>query len=222
MTAANSYFAYVFSNCGPLTTTFTQLATCTSARAYRLAFTGVTKEDCDDYRDSRRLYETLYGAYFSPGLYCPSLWETVRMAARDTSSPLTSSGILTGYSHDDHLNCPDWIYDCADSGSLMKHALQPKCCPMYLPFAPSFYRRLFDTTIDGPMGSSGVVANSSGVCIPVDPNYAVSKGCQGHEAYSYQYAKTTYTYTNGSTTGVSVFNSATSTFRLYDPGARDI
>ncbi|CEL06896.1 hypothetical protein ASPCAL10065 [Aspergillus calidoustus] len=134
------------------------------------------------------------------------------MAARDTSSPLTSSGILTCYSHDDHLNCPDWIYDCADSGSLMKHALQPKCCPMYLPFAPSFRRRLFDTTIDGPMGSSGIVANSSGVCIPVDPNYAVSKGCQGHEAYSYQYARTVYTYTNGSTTGVTAFNSPTSTF----------
>jgi hypothetical protein len=98
------------------------------------AFTAVTKEDCDNYLDSRRLYETPYGAYFSPGLYCPSLWETVRMAARDTSSPLTSSGILTGYSHDDHLNCPDWIYDCEDSGSLMEHALQPRCYPRYLPF----------------------------------------------------------------------------------------
>jgi hypothetical protein len=86
----------------------------------------------------------------------------------------------------------------------------------------SFHRRLFDTTIDGLMDSGGMVASSNGIAISGNPDYAVSKRCQGHETYSFQYAKTTYTYTNGSTTGVTVCNSSTSTFRQYDPGARDI
>ncbi|KAJ0414179.1 hypothetical protein BJY00DRAFT_319074 [Aspergillus carlsbadensis] len=234
ITATNSYFTYIFSNYGPLTTTFTQPPKCTAAvdligsvdptdgsiyPQYNAActynstgtyndecwpdttptttltppaFTGITDEDFDDYLSSRRQYETPYGAFYSPGLYCPSGWETVGMAARDTSSALTSSGVLADSSYDDHSNCPDQIYDCADRESLMKHALQPGqtmalCCP------------------------SDMVSNN-GFCISVATDYTVSTGCVGEATYSYEYAKTTYTYTNGSTTGVTVFNTPTSTF----------
>ncbi|KAL3490279.1 hypothetical protein BJX62DRAFT_238258 [Aspergillus germanicus] len=235
ITATNSYYTFVFSNYGPLTTTFTQPPKCTStidligsvdptdgsiyaqynaactydspdpyyegcwpattptATLTAPAFTGITEEDFEGYLESQIQYETPYGAYFSPGLYCPSGWETIGMAARDASSALTSSGGLTEYSYDDDMKCPDFIYDCADRGSLMKHALQPGqtmalCCP------------------------SGMITNHNGLCISVATDYAVSTGCQGHETYSYEYAKTTYTYTNGSTTGVTVFNSPTATF----------
>jgi hypothetical protein len=34
------------------------------------AFTGITEEDFEKYLESKRQYETPYGAYFSLGLYC--------------------------------------------------------------------------------------------------------------------------------------------------------
>jgi hypothetical protein len=109
----------------------------TTATLTAPAFTGNSAEDFEEYLESRRQYETPYRAYFSPGLYCPSGWETIGMAARDTSSALTSSGNLTEYSYDNDMKCPDFIYDCADRGSLIKHALQPGetmalCGPRYI------------------------------------------------------------------------------------------
>ncbi|KAL3454248.1 hypothetical protein BJX65DRAFT_302034 [Aspergillus insuetus] len=194
ITATNSYYTFVFSNYGPLSTTFTQPPKCTSTVDLIVSLSrGITEEDFEEYLDLRRQYETPYRAYFSPGLYCPSGWETIGMAARDASRALTTSGSLADYSYGDYSKCPDWVYDCADKRSLMKHALQPGqimalCCP------------------------SGMVTNHNGICISVATDYTVSTGCQGHETYSYQYAKTTYTYTNGSTTDVTVFNSPTATF----------
>jgi hypothetical protein len=158
ITATNSYYTFVFSNYGPLTTTFTQPPKCTSTidligsvdptdgsiyAQYNAtctydspgpyyegcwpattptvtltapAFTGITEEDFEGYLESRIQCETPYGAYFSPGLYCPSGWETIGMAARDASSALTSSGGLTEYSYDDDMKCPDFIYYCAIGG----------------------------------------------------------------------------------------------------------
>jgi hypothetical protein len=36
-----------------------------------------------------------YGIYYSPGLFCPSGWATVGIAARDGSSSLSQSGLMT-------------------------------------------------------------------------------------------------------------------------------
>lgn len=81
-----------------------------------------------------------YGAYYSPGLYCPLGWETIGMAARDASSSLTSSGILVPttattttqtYATDDMYY---YMFNYEDPASVLKDILEPKqtmvvCCP---------------------------------------------------------------------------------------------
>lgn len=79
------------------------------------------------------------GGYYSPGLYCPSGWETIGIAARDASSSLSSSGILStppaiAISSSDpysfYYATATWDY----AATIMKRELAPQqtmavCCP---------------------------------------------------------------------------------------------
>lgn len=101
-------------------------------------FTATSYEDIEEYMESMVDWEG-FGAYYSPGLYCPSGWATVGMAARDASSSLTSSGILvptattttTKYSTDDFYY---YMMNREDPASVLKGILEPRqtmamCCP---------------------------------------------------------------------------------------------
>jgi hypothetical protein len=80
------------------------------------------------------------GVYYSPGLHCPSDWETVGLVARDASSSLSSSGIYvptttttsTDTKTTDHYYYPSIEYEYP--ASVLKGILEPKetmvaCCP---------------------------------------------------------------------------------------------
>lgn len=85
-----------------------------------------------------------FGAYYSPGLHCPSGWETMGTAARDASSSLSSSGVFVptkaststqSYSTDDMYY---YMFNYEDPASVLKDLLEPKetmvaCCPRYVP-----------------------------------------------------------------------------------------
>lgn len=80
-----SQFDY-FTGCIPSTTT-------KSMTTPTPTFTATSYEGIEEYMENMIDWAG-GGAYYSPGLYCPSGWTTVGMAARDASSSLTSSGIL--------------------------------------------------------------------------------------------------------------------------------
>lgn len=120
-----------FSDCIP-TTTPTATTTTTPT------FTATSYEEYEEYEQSLVDWEG-FGAYYSPGLYCPSGWATVGLAARDASSSLTSSGILaptattttTKYSTDDPYY---YMFNYEDPASVLKDILVPEqtmalCCP---------------------------------------------------------------------------------------------
>lgn len=81
-----------------------------------------------------------WGHYYSPGLYCPSGWETIGVVARDGGSSLSSSGIYVpttaststrSYSTDDFYY---YMFNYEDKASVLKGILGPKetmaaCCP---------------------------------------------------------------------------------------------
>lgn len=103
-------------------------------------FTPTSYEDYEEYVENMINWEGA-GAYYSPGLYCPSGWATVGMAARDASSSLTSSGVLvptettttTKYSNDDPYYYM-FDYDYEYPASVLKGKLEPRqtmavCCP---------------------------------------------------------------------------------------------
>ncbi|KAJ6014256.1 hypothetical protein N7540_008847 [Penicillium herquei] len=110
---------YTFSNWGPLTTTFTPPPSCVtgtknvgiamearpSAIEYDLQCSSVPDWDCvpsgtqSDYSKTASIpdpdpSEIFGAAFYSPGLYCPSGWATVGVAARDEKS-ISASGILS-------------------------------------------------------------------------------------------------------------------------------
>lgn len=70
------------------------------------------------------------GNYYSPGLYCPSGWETVGVAGRDGDKAYTTSGAMSyGTSH--------WIPDFDYMPTLLAKNLKPSetvalCCPRYV------------------------------------------------------------------------------------------
>ncbi len=122
-----SEFNY-YSNCMPTTT---PASTTTSP-----AVTGMTVDEVEEYL-STLIDWTGYGVYYSPGLDCPSGWETIGMAARDASSTLTSSGILspaTTTTVTRYTTGNMYYYGYEDPASVMKDILEPQqtmalCCP---------------------------------------------------------------------------------------------
>lgn len=78
---------------------------------------------------STKKYGGGVGAYYSPGLYCPSGWKTVGMAARDEKKDLTMSGAVTvetGYGY-------PWGWEDY-APTLLADLLEPSqtlalCCP---------------------------------------------------------------------------------------------
>lgn len=126
-TQCTSSFNYV-TDCIPTTTTETTVPPTPT-------FTATSYEDYVE----NRIDWAGFGAYYSPGLYCPSGWTTVGMAARDASSSLTSSGVLvptettttTKYSTDDFYY---YMFDHEYPASVLKSMLEPRqtmalCCP---------------------------------------------------------------------------------------------
>ncbi|KAJ5173388.1 hypothetical protein N7492_005981 [Penicillium capsulatum] len=111
---------FTFANYGPVTTTYTPPASCTATDRYRLGyvhrnanFYGFAQVGCPstgawDCVPSGTASATITalendagerfvgaGGYYSPGLYCPSGWATAGVVARDDSSSLSSSGVLS-------------------------------------------------------------------------------------------------------------------------------
>lgn len=137
-TGGNVYIAYAiqctsdfnyFTGCTPTTTSAVSTPT----------FTATSYEDYEEYEDSLIEWKG-FGAYYSPGLHCPSGWTTIGMAARDSGSSITSSGIMvptasatatTKYSADDMYY---YMFNYEDPASVLKGILEPKqtmalCCP---------------------------------------------------------------------------------------------
>lgn len=107
---------FTFANFGPLTTTYTQPASCSETGRLRVGsvsngipYLGYGDLQCSETNEwdcvpSPTATPTVTavqngddifvdaGGYYSPGLYCPSAWSTVGYVARDGSSSLTSSG----------------------------------------------------------------------------------------------------------------------------------
>lgn len=161
ISASNGW--WTFTNDGPLTTTYTPAPSCTSTD--RL-FIGYVNHDrvIPEYRvqctSDVNLYACLptptttitklpdpptshgwagIGDYYSPGLYCPSGWETVGVAGRDASSSLSSSGILSTrpaitFSSSDPYSLYYATATWTDAATIMKNELAPQqtmavCCP---------------------------------------------------------------------------------------------
>lgn len=140
---------WTFSNYGPITTTFTPAPSCTATDRLTLAFimddmtqpqfqvgcpTSTSDWDCVPpgtttsavWYDEKK-WVALAG-YYSPGLYCPSSWETIGMAARGEAS-LTTSGFLT--------TSEDKIPYYEEPVTLLASLLEPSqtlalCCPRYV------------------------------------------------------------------------------------------
>jgi hypothetical protein len=140
---------WTFSNYGPITTTFTPAPSCTATDRISLAViyddmtraefqvgcpTSTSDWDCmppgtttsATWYDEEKWVGT--AGYYSPGLYCPSGWETIGMAARGEKS-LSTSGFLTT----SDMKVP--YYE--EPATLLASLLEPSqtmalCCPRYV------------------------------------------------------------------------------------------
>ncbi|KAL4882160.1 hypothetical protein BJY04DRAFT_49580 [Aspergillus karnatakaensis] len=161
-----------YSECMPTTTEKSTTA--------RPTFTGTTEEEYYEWEDSQISY-TGFGSYYSPGLECPSGWETVGLIGRDAGPSITSSGALspattttvTRYTTGSDI----YYYKYEDEASVMKSFLEPQqtmaiCCP------------------------SGMTADSSGYCYSILNDYTPTYGCQVGTGYNYDYGEITTTYTD--------------------------
>lgn len=150
---------YTFNNRGPVTTTFTAPASCTTAGdikigvntsfpffnywaqcstdgAYGCTPTGTITPSLTLDPNPNVIYDY---AFYSPGLYCPSGWATVGVAARDGDKPASLSGVLsvsttttTDSSLDDDAratwkNPATMLPELLDSGETLV-----MCCPRYV------------------------------------------------------------------------------------------
>lgn len=148
--------SWTFHNYGPLTTTFTPAPTCSGTSHINLGTIDdgfpyivhsvqcetTTWPDCEppstitpmptaapsDADDDP--WTSSVGHYYSPGLYCPSGWETVGLAGRDGDKSYTTSGVMSyGTSH--------WFPDFDYLPTLLAKSLRPSetvamCCPRYV------------------------------------------------------------------------------------------
>ena len=150
MTTAAVYGGlWTFENYGPITTTFTPAASCTATDRLSLAAiygdvtqvqfqvacpTSTIDWDCmppgtttsATWFDEKKWIAS--NGYYSPGLYCPSGWETIGMAARDQKSLSTSGFLVTSENQ-----LPSW----EQPATLLASVLEPSqtmvlCCPRYV------------------------------------------------------------------------------------------
>ncbi|KAJ5729600.1 uncharacterized protein N7483_004108 [Penicillium malachiteum] len=170
---------YTFNNWGPLTTTFTPPPSCVTGTTnigiawkdrpfdiqYDVQCSSVEDWDCtptgtqSDYSRTASIpdlnpTQILEAAYYSPGLYCPSGWATVGVAARDEKS-ISASGILSITASP--------VYDAffpqfENRATLLMDLLDPNetavmCCP------------------------SSMTADLKAGCYSTLPNYKPSVGC---------------------------------------------
>ncbi|CAI7607381.1 unnamed protein product [Penicillium pancosmium] len=202
-----------FFNYGPLTTTFTQPPSCTANQRteigwmdrdipYHAYTVQCTKEDFPEcaptatvtVTTSTKKYGGGVGAYYSPGLYCPSGWKTVGMAARDEKEDLTMSGAVTvetgyGYPWGWEDYAPTALADLLEPSQTL--AL---CCPSHM------------------------TADIAGNCFSIVPSYTPTIGCRAWDQTSYEYETTTMPYTLGLevTTGAVRFPTETDITRTTD------
>ncbi|THD00288.1 hypothetical protein EYZ11_000181 [Aspergillus tanneri] len=194
-----------FENYGPVTTTFTQPTSCSAIDNLQLGY--VTDSlarieyavQCTKEFDSgclptatvtataSRDYDMWvgYGGYYSPGLYCPSGWATVGLAARDGNKSLSKSGILTTSTSERYPS-----FD--DPATLLARILEPSqtmalCCP------------------------STMTPDNLGGCYSLVPDYKPTVGCYVYEHDEYQYETSTKLYTYGSSTRTHVWETPTAT-----------
>lgn len=150
MTTAAVYGGlWTFENYGPITTTFTPAPSCTATDRLSLAEiyddmtemryqvacpTSTSDWDCmppGTTTSATQFDEKKWIAsngYYSPGLFCPSGWKTVGMAAQGDKSLSTSGFLSTSVE-----KIPYW----EEPATLLASNLQPSqtmvlCCPRYL------------------------------------------------------------------------------------------
>ncbi|CAP95687.1 hypothetical protein E8E15_003726 [Penicillium rubens] len=208
MTTASVAGGYwTFENYGPMTTTFTPASSCTATDRLSLAWvnddrtlvqfqvgcpTSTSDWDCmppgtttsATWYDEKKWVASV--GYYSPGLYCPSGWETIGMAARDGKS-LSTSGFLT--------TSVKKIPSYEEPVTLLASLLEPSqtlalCCP------------------------SSMTPNGLGQCIGQVPTYKPSVGCEVYVDSDYSWEKVTRTQvysgvTETNTYDVNSFVSAT-------------
>ncbi|KAL3458980.1 hypothetical protein BJX64DRAFT_265552 [Aspergillus heterothallicus] len=159
-----------YSECMPTTT---EASTTTPPQ-----FTGTSYDDYEEWESSQVSFEG-WGYYYSPGIECPSGWETVGMIGRNSGDKVTSSGVLsplTTTTVTRHTTGTDiYYYDYEDKASVMKSFLEPEqtmavCCP------------------------SGMTADTFDACYSVVKSYTPTYGCQVYTGYNYDYGEITTTY----------------------------
>ncbi|KAJ5094255.1 hypothetical protein N7456_010116 [Penicillium angulare] len=179
MPSVSTLSQFTFSNWGPLTTTYTPPASCTTATnnvvlgitSYPgIEFMGVScdtpdygdciptgssksKSQASGYLDPRSLYQA---GYFSPGIYCPSGWNTVGIASRDGNASVTSGGVFSpSTSVPTHVTRGERINNPAN---VLMQILDPSetailCCP------------------------ESMTGNTNLGCWSTLPDYPISTGC---------------------------------------------
>ncbi|OOQ88766.1 hypothetical protein PEBR_11350 [Penicillium brasilianum] len=202
--------SWTFHNYGPLTTTFTPAPSCSGTshiglgtikddifayEYYNVQCETTAWPDCappstvtpspttslaDGYDDT---WTASVGNYYSPGLYCPSGWETVGLAGRDGDEAYTTSGAMSyGTSH--------WTPDFDYMPTLLAKNLKPSetvalCCP------------------------SGFTANPLGDCFTTVPSYTPTSVCYVYEDILRSVDRSTSVYTTDGTKIVTVVTTTT-------------
>ncbi|KAJ5176176.1 uncharacterized protein N7482_002053 [Penicillium canariense] len=212
---------WTFTNYAPLTTTFTPAPSCTASDRFRIGYINhgypyleyavqCTKDvDYTDCVPSATTTATSWptppghhgwagiGGYYSPGLYCPSGWETMGVAARDASSSLTSSGILSTTPAPSTTSSDPMAYYYAtatwdDPATILKGVLEPEqtmavCCP------------------------SSFTADPYGGCYSVATDFKPTVGCEAYRGYNYEFGDTTVAYSYHGITSTRVMEVPTIT-----------
>ncbi|KAJ5119045.1 hypothetical protein N7448_010754 [Penicillium atrosanguineum] len=175
---------FTFQNLGPATATFTPAPSCSASDRLQI---GVIRsnyaeanwnvqcsttgyEDCLPPTTTTTApattstgYEEFwgYGAYYSPGLNCPSGWETIGLAARDANQTLSYSGIMVpttttaGYYRENHATILANVLESSETMAL--------CCP------------------------SAMTADGMGGCYSAVPDYKPTVGCYVYTTAPFSY-----------------------------------
>ncbi|KAJ5669391.1 hypothetical protein N7462_010461 [Penicillium macrosclerotiorum] len=209
-TASVYHGAWTFANYGPVTTTYTPPASCSATDRIWLGYVSdgfphlQDSVQCSTYLDYDDNWDCVptatatptwsyqddkwqgIGAYYSPGLYCPSGWETIGLAARDGNKPATSSGYVTSVASLE----PIPYYE--EPATLLAGILEPSetmalCCP------------------------SGMTGASLGGCYSVVSDYKPSSACYVYTDDSYDYIETTKLVTYEHTTKTRIWQTPITT-----------
>lgn len=145
---------YTFQNLGPATETFTPAPSCSATDGLQI---GVIRSNFPEIAWHVQCSTTGYdgclppsttttapattstgyeeivgsGAYYSPGLVCPSGWATVGLAARDANQTLSYSGIMVPTT-----TTAKYQYQRANEATILANVLEASetmalCCPRY-------------------------------------------------------------------------------------------